>query len=81
MKTLITPLELFNAIKKLDLKWFGHYSDVHLEVVPLSIGLISNYEYKQHVVTFTSSIEGKRYYEIPFLNADFKSRAKNDQSK
>lgn len=68
--------QLFKEIKKRNIPFSGHCSDVYLEVNKETKKLIEQYKHKQSVTTFKSNIDGKLCYDIPFLNMDYKKKDK-----
>lgn len=43
-----------------------HQSDLYLKVTQASERLVSEYEFKQNVKRFTSNIDKKQWFDIPF---------------
>ena len=43
-----------------------HYSDLYLRVTEQSKKLVSAYDFRQNVTTFTDQIDRVLWYEIPF---------------
>lgn len=51
---------------KLGVKIGAHESDMYLPVTPETSRLVEQYEFKGNVKMFTSQIDGKKWYDIPF---------------
>lgn len=68
--------ELYNALKEnMDKSEIStHESDLYVKMTDISTFLISNYEYKANVTTFTDNIDHELWYEIPFGNVEFHQR-------
>lgn len=45
----------------------SHYSDLYVLKNEISSKFVKDYEFKQSVTTFVSNIDGKVWYEIPFV--------------
>ena len=43
-----------------------HESDLYLKVTPVSLALIDKYEFRSNVTRFTSQIDRRLWFEIPF---------------
>lgn len=63
---------IHSVIKKLKVPFSGHYSDLYIPVNEQTRSLIENYEYKNNVTMFINQLDGKKWYDIPFANEDFK---------
>lgn len=44
----------------------NHYSDLYVPVNPVTIEIVKQYEFKEGVRVFTSNIDGKAMFDIPF---------------
>lgn len=44
----------------------NHYSDLYVPVNPVTIEMLKQYEFKEDVRVFTSNIDGKAMFNIPF---------------
>lgn len=44
----------------------SHESDLYVPVNMVTTQLVEAYEHKNNVTMFTSNIDGKRWYDIPF---------------
>lgn len=47
-------------------------SDLYAEVTPETMEIIARYEFKKDVTTFKDKVTGKRMYDIPFANDNFR---------
>ncbi len=62
MKTLYeTAVELMNKDEI-----SHHESDLYLKITPVSLELVGNHEFGCNVTRFTSKIDGRLWFEIPF---------------
>lgn len=66
---MLTPKELWDEIKEHH-EYSGHYSDVYIPLNDSTRQLINQYEFKGSVIMFRSQIDGKIWYDIPFLRMD-----------
>lgn len=49
----------------------SHESDLYVKVTPESTAIVDSYQFKSNVTTFTSQIDGERWYDIPFAYVPF----------
>lgn len=57
---------LYQQVERLGLEMESHESDLHLKCTGESAALIAGYRHRANVRTFTSSIDGRSWYDIPF---------------
>lgn len=53
-----------------------HESDLYALVTPESRALVAAYEYRCHVQTFVSQVDGRLWYDIPFAYQPFWDRVR-----
>lgn len=61
-----TKVALWNQVKALGIPWDSHETDLYIPVNDQTRALIDAYEFKCNVTQFTSQIDGKRWFDIPF---------------
>lgn len=61
-----SKVALFNQVKELGIQYDSHETDLYLPVNEQTQRLIDVYEFKSNVTQFTSQIDGKRWFDIPF---------------
>ena len=65
---------LYRKLLDFGVKVNSHESDLYAIVCPESESLINQYEHKENVRRFTSNIDGKQWFDIPFAYAPFWDR-------
>ena len=63
---------IHQKIKDLGISFSGHYSDLYIPVNEQTKKLLEEYEYRESVTIFTSQIDEKLWYDIPFANDDYR---------
>ncbi len=59
-------ISIYELLLKAGIPLDHHESDLYVMVTPESTAIISNYEFKSNVRTFTSKLDKKAWYDIPF---------------
>lgn len=59
-----TPI--FEQVKAAGIPFDSHASDLYIPVTDQTKAMIDGYEFKCNVTQFTSQIDGKRWFDIPF---------------
>ena len=49
----------------------NHESDLYVPVTPETTAIVNGYEFKSNVTRFTSNIDKKQWYDIPFAYSPF----------
>ena len=62
----ITSAQLYEKIVAAGIQHDSHESDLYIPVTPETTKLVSEYEFRTNVQRFTSQIDGKPWYDIPF---------------
>lgn len=62
---------LFDQVKAAGLPFDNHESDLYIPVNETSQKLINGYKFKSNVTQFTSQIDGKRWFDVPFAYEPF----------
>ena len=60
------PMNIYDEAKKLGIEMGNWCSDLYLPVNEQTQKLVADYKFKKNVTTFTSNIDKKLWYEIPF---------------
>ena len=68
---MLTCEQLKSEIQKLNCEIGNYCSDLHIPVNNSTMNLISQFEFKSNVTTFTNQINGKLYCDIPFLYNEY----------
>lgn len=69
-KTILTASQLIEEVAKLpaeDVAQDYTSSSIYLRVTPQTSDLVRNYRYRSGVSTFVDQLEGKIWYEVPFM--------------
>lgn len=66
---MITVGEIYNRICEVTTpeQRANWYSDLYCQVTPATKAIVLDYEYYSNVDTFTDNIDGKLWYDIPFV--------------
>jgi len=78
LKNMIMTTTIYQSAKKLlpESEIDHHESDLYLKVSDVSNILVSEYAFKQNVKKFTSNIDGKLWFDIPFAYDPFWDKRK-----
>lgn len=57
---------IYDEMVKKGIECSNHYSDLYVPVNPVTIEIVKQYEFKEGVRVFTSKIDGKAMFDIPF---------------
>ena len=49
----------------------NHESDLYVPVTPETTAIVNGYKFKSNVTRFTSNIDKKQWYDIPFAYSPF----------
>jgi hypothetical protein len=66
---MLTSRELWEKVKGLEHS--NHSSDLYIPVNAETMGFIKDYEFRVNVTRFTSNIDGKPWYDVPFAYMPF----------
>lgn len=64
-------MNIYEQLKKAGVELDSHESDLYAKCGEISCRIIEKYEHRANVRTFTSQIDGKRWYDIPFAYTPF----------
>lgn len=70
-----TELSLYEQCEQLGIETGHHESDLYIPVTEASMALIKAYKFRSNVTTFTSPIDNKRWYDVPFAYMPFWEKA------
>lgn len=59
-------MNIFKEMLEAKQETFNHESDLYVYVNSVTKQIVNNYQFKCNVTTFTSKVDGKLMYEIPF---------------
>lgn len=59
-------MSIYKEMKAAGVEMSSHESDLYVPVNLVTAALVTAYEHKNNVTTFTSNIDGNRWYDIPF---------------
>ncbi len=59
-------MSIYEQLKNAGIPLDNHESDLYALKTDVSTQIIEQYEFKSNVITFTSQIDGKIWYDIPF---------------
>lgn len=59
-------VQLYEQVKAAGIPFDHHETDLYLPVNEETKALIVAYRFRENVTTFTSQIDGKQWYDIPF---------------
>lgn len=59
-------MDILEEIKKAGVEFDHHYSDLYFPKNSVTTEIVSRYEYKNNVKTFTDNITGKPWYSVWF---------------
>lgn len=62
---------IYTKVKELGIPTDNHESDLYIPVTEETKNLLKDYEYKNQVTTFTSNIDKKLWFDIPFAYVPF----------
>jgi hypothetical protein len=62
---------IYEEAKKLGVEIDHHESDLYIPVTPETQELVRNYQFRSIVTRFTSQVDGKSWYDIPFAYQPF----------
>jgi hypothetical protein len=60
---------IFEQVKALGIEYDSHESDLYIPVTEQTQALMATYSHRKNVLTFTSKVDGKLWYDIPFAFA------------
>jgi hypothetical protein len=63
---MLTGRELWNKLRELGVHVDNHESDLYVPCTQETEKLIEDYECKVNVSRFTSQVDGKRWFDVPF---------------
>lgn len=64
-------MSIYEVCKKNGVEVASHGSDLYIPVTVFTQRLVDNYQFKGAVKTFTSQIDGKLWFDIPFAYDPF----------
>ena len=64
-------MELFDKVKDFNIPYSSHESDLYIPVNKETTKLINEYEFKCNVTRFTSQIDKKQWFDLPFAYIPF----------
>lgn len=59
-------MTLFEQLQQANIQTDSHRSDLYFPVTEQTSAMVNEYKFKSNVTTFTSQIDGKRWYDAPF---------------
>jgi hypothetical protein len=63
--------QLFEQVKSAGIEYDHHESDLYIPVTQRTLAMLEQYEFKSGVTAFTSQIDGKVWYDVPFAYEPF----------
>jgi hypothetical protein len=57
---------IFAAVKAAGIQYDNHESDLYIPVTPETTALVAKYDTNKTATRFTSQIDGKPWYDVPF---------------
>jgi len=66
---------IYDKVIEAGIEHDNHCSDLYIPANDETRKLLDEYEYKCNVTTFTSNIDGKRWFDIPFAYEPYWKRA------
>lgn len=74
-------MNIYKAALELGVEIDNHESDLYIPVTTETRNLVHMYEYRQNVTVFTSQIDGKPWFDIPFAYEPWWQNAANQVSR
>jgi len=68
---MLTGRELWNKLRELGVHVDNHESDLYIPCTQETEKFIEDYEFKENVSRFTSQVDGKRWFDVPFCYMPF----------
>lgn len=62
----ITEPQLYDKMLNAGVEIANHCSDLYVPVNEITRSIVNDYQFKANVTQFTSNIDGKQWFDIPF---------------
>ena len=62
-------MTIYDQMKAAGVQISNHESDLYVPVTPETTAIVNGYAFKSNVTRFTSNIDKKQWYDIPFAYA------------